>query len=180
MGNSFGRTHSPQPINETLSEVVDLELAEQHQQHPSQDEDEDVIRTKEAPSLLGISVWALRHVFLEKDVIRAGFSETSSINDIENLRGPPGVIRQKGQGRFCPVSNKEGAAYVHCLQGENEVGKATHMLSYTWRYVRVILDDGLAAVQHRRPHRISRNRILFPSLSLSCRSYSYCTHNTKQ
>jgi hypothetical protein len=85
------------------------------------------------PSLLGISVLALRTVFLE-DVKTAGLTEESTIYEIENLRGPPGVIRRKGEAEVCPITKKLVAAYVHCLH-RYHVGRATHMLSYMWGYV---------------------------------------------
>ncbi|CAB9511907.1 Kinesin light chain [Seminavis robusta] len=90
---------------------------------------------------LGVSVYHLKHNFLEEEVfaskhIKTGnpLSRSSKIYDIENLRGPAGVIRKKGSNTICPLDGKMGAAYVHCLQGEDHVGEATHMLSYSWDY----------------------------------------------
>ncbi|CAB9526369.1 Kinesin light chain [Seminavis robusta] len=58
----------------------------------------------------------------------------SKIYEIEDLQGPPGVIRKKGAMTECPIDGHIGAAYVHCLEGEDHVGEATHMLSYSWNY----------------------------------------------
>jgi hypothetical protein len=52
----------------------------------------------------------------------------------ENLEGPNGVIRTKGAEVVCPLDGKKGAAYVHCLQGNDHVGEVTHMLSYSRAY----------------------------------------------
>ncbi|CAB9496610.1 Kinesin light chain [Seminavis robusta] len=91
---------------------------------------------------LGVSIHHLKHIFLEREVERPKKNATtghflsrhSSICEIEDLEGPPGVIRTKGATTTCPLDGKMGAAYVHCLQGEDHVGEATHMLSYSWDY----------------------------------------------
>ncbi|CAB9523937.1 Hydra magnipapillata [Seminavis robusta] len=86
--------------------------------------------------MLGVSVFHLEHLFLQEVCTSTGnpLSRDSKIHEIENLRGPPGVIRNKGTNTVCPIDGKEGAAYVHCLQGEDHVGEATQMLSYSWNY----------------------------------------------
>ena len=98
------------------------------------------IATPEELSTLGVSVYHLEQVFLG-EVCSANDSTTGSpltrdskIYEIENLQGPHGVICMKGMNTTCPVDRRKGAAYVHCLQGEDHVGPATHMLSYTWGY----------------------------------------------
>jgi len=78
------------------------------------------------------SVYYLQTTFLE-EVLQAGGTHDSTIYDIENLQGPPGLIRTKGSARICPVDGRIGAAYVHCLDGQDHVGVANFMLSYTWR-----------------------------------------------
>ncbi|CAB9529597.1 Kinesin light chain [Seminavis robusta] len=90
---------------------------------------------------LGVSVFHLEHFFLEKEVCASNHASTgkflskeSKVYDIEDLRGPPGVIRSKSANTVCPVDKKMGAAYVHCLEGDDHVGEATHMLSYSWDY----------------------------------------------
>ncbi|CAB9520079.1 Kinesin light chain (Partial), partial [Seminavis robusta] len=71
----------------------------------------------------------------KRNAITGNFlSRHSKIYEIENLRGPPGVIRTKGANTVCPIDGRLGAAYVHTLQGEDHVGEATHMLSYSWDY----------------------------------------------
>lgn len=91
-------------------------------------------------SLLAISVHYLATSFLE-EVIAAGLDRTSSIYDIENstsdngddaLSSSLGVIRLKGVDVKCPIDGRKGAAYVHCIQGDHNVGIANFMLSYSW------------------------------------------------
>jgi hypothetical protein len=61
----------------------------------------------------------------------AGFGRRSTIYDIEDLREERlGVIRRRGINTTCPIDGRKGAAYVHCLTGEDNVGLPTHMLSY--------------------------------------------------
>ena len=84
---------------------------------------------------LGVSVYHLEHVFLNQLVLqccRRRHNRTAKIYEIENLNGPPGVIRQNSAETICPLDGRKGAAYVHSLSGEDHVGEATHMLSYTW------------------------------------------------
>ena len=83
---------------------------------------------------VGVSVYHLETVFLDK-VKRAGLTPSSSIYDIENLKGPPGLIRREGLEVVCPYDGRPGAAYVHCLDGQDHAGIANFMLSYTWRCV---------------------------------------------
>ena len=70
---------------------------------------------------------------LLEEVTAAGFDRSASINDIEDLKEDPGVLRRKGWDHVCPIDGQIGAAYVHCLKGEDHVGKANFMLSYSWR-----------------------------------------------
>lgn len=79
----------------------------------------------------GISVRYLSNDFLD-EVQETGFSLDSTVYDIEDLTGSPGLIRRKGMNGRCPIDGEMGAAYVHCLDGDHNVGPATHMLSYTW------------------------------------------------
>ena len=86
---------------------------------------------------LGVSVYHLEHIFLQEKVCTTAnslLSRSSTIYEIENLQGPPSIIRNTGIESVCPLDGLNGAAYVHCLQGEDHVGEATHMLSYCWEY----------------------------------------------
>ncbi|CAB9523312.1 Hydra magnipapillata [Seminavis robusta] len=91
---------------------------------------------------LAVSVHHLEHIFLEEvysfttaaTANQNPLSRDSKIYEIEGLRGPPGVIRTRGTNTICPVDGRLGASYVHCLQGDDHVGEATHMLSYSWNY----------------------------------------------
>lgn len=67
-----------------------------------------------------------------EEIREAGYDKNSNIYDIEDLKGPPGVIQRKGEKIVCPITRKRGAAYVHCLNGIDNIGRATHMLSYCW------------------------------------------------
>lgn len=82
---------------------------------------------------LGVSIHWLKTGFLQ-EVLDAGLGRNSKIYEIENLHGPPGVIRKKGANVFSCVDQKLGASYVHCLSGIDNVGQATFMLSYGWGY----------------------------------------------
>jgi len=80
----------------------------------------------------GISVHWLKYGFL-KEVKKAGFNESSTIYDIENLNTANyGVIRQKGAHQRCPRDGKIGAAYVDCLTEMEYIGPADMMLTYGW------------------------------------------------
>ena len=84
--------------------------------------------------LLGVSVHHLQTYFMER-VLAAGFSKDVKVYEIENLQGPPGLIRQQGTQVISPVDGKLGASYVHCFNDAKDVGAANYMLSYSWRYV---------------------------------------------
>jgi tetratricopeptide (TPR) repeat protein len=59
----------------------------------------------------------------------------------------------------CTISHKLGAAYVHCLEGEDFVGPATHMHSYTWGYTTGDIIDTLVAFCQR--HNLNSKRTYF-------------------
>ncbi|CAB9515012.1 Kinesin light chain [Seminavis robusta] len=120
-------TEKPTPRNEGIS------------QPPNQASGQD-LENAMTLDLLGVSVYNLQHDFLElvsasKDATSGkALSKSSKIYEIENLQGPAGVIRKMGADVICPMDKKMGAAYVHSLHGEDHVGEATHMLSYSWSY----------------------------------------------
>lgn len=72
------------------------------------------------------SVHFLKHYFLA-DVQAAGFSPDSTVYEIEEA-----VVRARGRTFICPRDGLLGAAYVDTLSGEDNVGAATHFLSYAW------------------------------------------------
>ena len=83
---------------------------------------------------LGVSVHWLSTGFIS-DIESHGLTRNNNIYQIEDLRSPKnGVIRSKGKKVICPHDGKIGAAYVDCLEGKDNVGPATLMLSYGWRY----------------------------------------------
>ena len=92
------------------------------------------IASADRPEFLGVSVFHLEHQFLHDVKQYPGLSEASEFYDIENLSSPTGFVRQRGQFTLCPIDGKLGAAYVHCLHGQDNVGLANHMLSWTWSY----------------------------------------------
>ena len=85
--------------------------------------------------LCGISIHHLRTTFMAQ-VYAAGLDERARIYDLENLRkfNEFGIIRQAGASVKCPMDGRMGAAYVHTLSGEDNVGAATFMISYAWGY----------------------------------------------
>lgn len=102
-----------------------------HKELPNESQDEDIDNPYD---FLAPSVFHLQTAFLET-MISSGLSENSTVYEIENLQDvEPGLIRRKGIDVTCPVDGKNGAAYVHCLEGADHVGEATHMLSYAWGY----------------------------------------------
>ncbi|CAB9506175.1 Tetratricopeptide repeat protein [Seminavis robusta] len=81
-----------------------------------------------------LSVQYLATTFLQ-EVYAAGMNRDCSIYQLENLEhDEAGIIRQKGANVRCPLDGREGAAYVHCVQGRDNVGVATQILSYSWSY----------------------------------------------
>jgi hypothetical protein len=109
---------------------------------------------------LGVSVYYLQNQFM-KEVEAAGLSRNSTIYELENLQNYscPGIIQKKGMHVRCPVTNHLGAAYVHCLKGDDFVGPATHMLSYTWGYTIGDIIDTLVAFCQR--HNLTPKRTYF-------------------
>ena len=85
-----------------------------------------------ALALRGVSVHWLK-TSLMFEVHEAGFDKSATIYTLENLHGDDlGIIRKKGANVACPRDGRLGAAYVDCLDGEDNVGKSDMMLSYTW------------------------------------------------
>jgi len=86
------------------------------------------------PHPKGISVFCLRDTLLH-EVKETGLDEDSTIYQLVNLRESKlGVIRRKGAAIKCPRDGTMGAAYIDCLEGEDNVGPANRMLSYAWGY----------------------------------------------
>lgn len=89
---------------------------------------------KQEPSYVvkGVSVHYLKHDFLF-EIHEAGLDQDAKIYDLEDLsKESHGLIRKKGKGVTCPRDGRIGAAYVDCLEGEDNVGPANLMLSYGW------------------------------------------------
>ena len=79
-----------------------------------------------------LSVHYLQTTFLE-EIKSFGKDASCTVYQLEDLRrDSPGLMRSKGLHLTCPRDGREGRAYVDCVDGEDSVGKATHMLSYTW------------------------------------------------
>ena len=94
-------------------------------------------KRKNRLDLLGISVYHLANDFL--DEVRIKFpdsAEDTKIYEIEDLSklDENGIIREKSKDATCPIDGRQGAAYVHTLQGDDHVGPSSIMLSYTWGY----------------------------------------------
>ena len=88
----------------------------------------------------------LKTEFLREVKETEGLNENSKICEIENLEiVKHGVIRSKGASIVCPRDKKVGAAYSDCLIGDDNVGPATFLFSYTWKYtIRDIIDTLVA------------------------------------
>ena len=87
--------------------------------------------------MLGVSVHHLANDFINE--VRVKFldsPEDTKIYEIEDLNklDDNGIVREKGKDTTCPIDGRRGAAYVHILQGNEHVGPASIMLSYTWGY----------------------------------------------
>jgi hypothetical protein len=122
-----------------------------------EDDDEDSFKGKAK----GVSVHHLKTTFAEevksyhknqtwaRRFLKPIFSfgnddilQKSKIYDLENtLEEKNGFIRLKGADVTCSRDNRVGAAYVDCVQGEDNVGEANVMISSTWKNtVREIID----------------------------------------
>jgi hypothetical protein len=71
----------------------------------------------------GVSIYYLKTTFLK---------EVQNY-DLEDIRqNESGFIRTKGESVICPRDGGVGAAFVDCVQGEDNVGLANVFLSYAW------------------------------------------------
>ncbi|CAB9501659.1 Kinesin light chain [Seminavis robusta] len=86
------------------------------------------------PGFLGVSVHHLENFFLPQVKKTRGLKSGSKFYEIENLQKATGFVREQGKSTICPIDGRLGAAYVHCLKGQDHVGLANHMLSWTWSY----------------------------------------------
>jgi len=89
--------------------------------------------------LRALSVHYLSGTFL-KELREAELTLEATIRDIE-----PVVVRSAGEKKLCPRDGRLGAAYVDVVTGDDDVGHATHMLSYTWGYQIGMVVDSLVA-----------------------------------
>merc|ERR1719193_417723 len=80
-----------------------------------------------------------------REVESAGFSRDSTIHEVE-----PEIIRFKGARLVCPRDGNVGCAFVDTLEGSDDAGPATMMLSYTWGYTVGEIVDALAYYCERR------------------------------
>ena len=92
------------------------------------------IACADRPEFLGVSVYHLVHVFLPQIMETPDLSEKSLFYDIEDLKKDAGYLRKKSIDAVCPVDGRMSSAYVHTLNGDDHVGLANHMLSWTWKY----------------------------------------------
>jgi len=84
---------------------------------------------------------------LVKELERCGLTLVSTIRDME-----PVLIRVAGADALCPRDGRRGAAFVDVVTGEENVGRATHMLSYTWGYAIGTVIESLCAWCEREQH----------------------------
>eukprot|EP00931_Biecheleriopsis_adriatica_P028477 TRINITY_DN16968_c0_g1_i1.p1 TRINITY_DN16968_c0_g1~~TRINITY_DN16968_c0_g1_i1.p1 ORF type:complete len:685 (+),score=145.62 TRINITY_DN16968_c0_g1_i1:69-2123(+) len=66
---------------------------------------------------------------LQKELREVGLTGASTVREVEKL-----VIRPSGEHSICPRDGNRGCALVDTLEGDDNAGKATVMLSYTWGY----------------------------------------------
>eukprot|EP00927_Polykrikos_kofoidii_P030324 TRINITY_DN26106_c0_g1_i1.p1 TRINITY_DN26106_c0_g1~~TRINITY_DN26106_c0_g1_i1.p1 ORF type:complete len:872 (+),score=139.26 TRINITY_DN26106_c0_g1_i1:102-2717(+) len=78
--------------------------------------------------LRGVSLHYLAGDFMT-ELEASELSSKSTFHEIEL-----DFIRMKGNGVECPRTHRLGAAFVDVLEGKENVGRATHMLSYSWNY----------------------------------------------
>lgn len=89
----------------------------------------EVSVTEDSLTSKALSHHYLRSTFLD-EIRAAGFDSQATIKDIVKQ-----VIEKKGDNVICPWDQKMGAAYVDCInEVPDNVGEATHMLSYIWGY----------------------------------------------
>lgn len=69
------------------------------------------------------------------------------------------LIRAKGAKQICPRDWREGAAFVDTLSGIDHVGRASHMLSYTWGYTVDCISASLSAWCHQHEHQPARTYV---------------------
>ncbi len=95
-------------------------------------------------TFLGVSVHHLANDFINEVHVKFPDSpEDTKIYEIEDLNklDSNGIVQEKGKDTACPIDGRQGAAYVHTLQGADRVGPASIMPSYTWGYtIGVIVD----------------------------------------
>ena len=107
----------------------------QTQTQTPQQQDQDATTSTDT-TILGISVYWLS-TGLCQEIKNFGLDLDVPIHQIEPLNHDDtniSVIRYKGKDRISPIDHRKGVAYVDCLSHADHVGKATHMLSYTWSY----------------------------------------------
>ena len=84
---------------------------------------------------------------MEKVIATPDLSRESTIHDLENLKDvcSLGFVRLAGINKRCPRDGRPGAAYVNCLEMDDDhVGIANFMLSYSWSYTIGDIVDTLA------------------------------------
>jgi tetratricopeptide (TPR) repeat protein len=67
---------------------------------------------------------------IETNYINSTKIKVYELEDLNNDKN--GFIRAKGENVVCPRDGKLGAAFVDCVQGEDNVGIANIMISYSW------------------------------------------------
>lgn len=98
------------------------------------------------------------------DPLRASsifYLETEFVKEVESIGKTPDahiyeldepLIRAKGANMTCPRDGRLGAAFVDTINGKDFVGRATHMLSYTWGYTISCISSSLRAWCQQHGH----------------------------
>ncbi len=84
-------------------------------------------QSTEINDVKGVSVHHLSTTFMDKAKKLTNKHEGECTANISDIVEP--LIKKKGQSILCPRDGKMGAAYVDCLEGTENVGKANLLLS---------------------------------------------------
>jgi len=109
-------------------EAEELGVAARRQRQRRRDvEGGETKQEEQDRSLRAPSVHCLSTAILD-DMRAAGLdAEHSTVRETNEA-----LFCQRGKDMRCPRDSGVGAAYVDCLSGDGYVGRATHMLCYTW------------------------------------------------
>lgn len=147
-------------------------------------------------SNLGVSVYHLKTVLLEEVVLENAkksqkhsklflptawvpcnkdhtLTRDSTIYELEKSDR----INQQTEIPRCPRDGQPGAAYVDSIRGEEHVGKATHVLCYSWAYSIGDIVDTLWTYCCDDNHRLDSKRT-YIWMDFLCKKTFVCVHSS--